>query len=101
MNEKILELEKVASFKLTETKCEGLRIIRVRGLAAYSSLACDKIVTQAKGSQLTIQIFLVPAHKGLSGSFDYAFILPSDVHCVSFGDCNHQIWTDSSNKSSR
>ncbi len=88
----VLDYKDVQFFKLKETNGHPPYSLELSGLAFHSALAVEKIDTDVNQPVLTVYVHLVPAKKGLSGSFEYKFIVPQDVSEVRFGNDQHKIW---------
>ena len=87
----MLELRDVQNFNVSVS--ENATDFTVSGLAFHSALAVKKASTFREGSDLVIEIRLVGARAGLSGSFSQAITLPPDVLRVLFGTERKPIWT--------
>lgn len=88
----ILESKDVQFFKASSYQVEGNERLHLAGLAFHSALAVDKLEQEESGEVLHLKIVLVPAKKGLSGSFDYIVDIPSTIAYVTFGTAETVIW---------
>jgi hypothetical protein len=87
---KILELKDVQNFHVVESPDKSA--LEVSGLAFHSALAVEGMTTERRGDDLTVELRLVLARKGLSGSFSYAVGVPVGVNRVLFGRDRKEIW---------
>jgi hypothetical protein len=88
----ILESKDVQFFKVFAYKVEGNARLHLSGLAFHSALAVEKLEQEESGEVLHLKVVLVPAKKGLSGTFDYTVDIPSTVAYVAFGNSETVIW---------
>lgn len=88
--EQALKLEHVQFFNVRQTQPGELRI---SGIAVHSSLSVQRIESVLGGREIQVRVVLVPAKKGLSGSFAYVAVLNDTVEKVTFGDEHTLIWT--------
>jgi hypothetical protein len=93
MNANVLQLKDVQGLSVTWSKEK--RVLSVKGLAFHSALAVESMRIERKGNRLLILLYLVPARRGLSGSFEYEVPVPVDVREVLFGSKAESIWRES------
>ena len=86
----ILELKDIQHFQALEEK-QG-SVLQISGLAFHSALAVEKMTTKKEGNNLIVELHLVRAQKGLSGSFSYKIPVPEDATSVLFGKARKEIW---------
>lgn len=89
--DKILELKDVRFFSSTQANADPL-IIKVSGLSGHSALVVSRIEVIQENDAATIVAHLALASNGMSGSFDYVYVVPGSVNSVSFGSKNAVIW---------
>ena len=86
----VLELKDVQNFQAVEKR--DASELQISGLAFHSALAVKKITEERQGQDLIVELHLVRARKGLSGSFNYTVGLPARVNRVLFGKDRKEIW---------
>jgi hypothetical protein len=88
----IVEAKDVKFFVLKEeTAADGARFLKIEGLVFHSSLAVDQIQQKRDGGTLQIDVYLTPARKRLSGSFELKIPL-TGTEKILFGPSKSQIW---------
>jgi len=86
----ILELKDVQNFQVVEKR--DASELEISGLAFHSALAVKKMIMESHGQDLVVELHLVRARKGLSGSFNYTVTAPAEVKRVLFGKERKEIW---------
>jgi hypothetical protein len=94
---RVLELKDVQFLKVQEEPAGSPRALRVSGLAFHSALAVDGIHVLENGDVRIVEIPLVAARPGLSGSFEYVVEVPASVQEVQFGRKHAILWRRSKN----
>src|SRR5689334_8047119 len=79
----ILELKDVQNFQLAEKR--DVSEVQISGLAFHSALAVDNLTTREDGQDLIVEVHLVRARKGLSGSFKYTVAVRPQTRRILFG----------------
>ncbi|MCL4678970.1 MAG: hypothetical protein KJ017_10325 [Alphaproteobacteria bacterium] len=87
----ILELKDTQFYSAVQTG-QSPATIQLSGLALHSSLAVGNISSTENGDTTQILINLVPARAGLSGRFEYTYVVPHHVNTVTYGRENTPIW---------
>lgn len=87
-----LEAEDVQFFKVSAYDSGDRLMLRVSGLAFHSALAVNALEEIKENDSLHLLVSLVPAKKGLSGSFDYTIEVPREINFVTFGDERKVVW---------
>jgi len=88
----ILETNDVASLKVIDTGSNKSTHLKISGLALHSALTVKDITTEKEMDSMNIFVHLVPAKKGLSGSFVFETDVPQDIDIVRFGKFKVVIW---------
>jgi hypothetical protein len=88
-NELTLKLEDVQVFKAQQSRPGELLL---SGLAFHSALAVERIDIVRQEDAIQVNVMLVPAKAGMSGSFTYALPLDDKVDRVTFGDAETLVW---------
>jgi hypothetical protein len=88
----IVEAKDVKFYEITEIRKDSKTVVRIDGLVFHSSLAVQRIEIQKRDEAAVIYVFLVPAKKGLSGSFTTEVPIQGDVQRILFGKSEVQIW---------
>jgi hypothetical protein len=91
-----VEEKNVRFFEKKVVIINGERILKLRGLVFHSALVIDKVEFKRTNEDLLILIYLTPAKKGLSGSFDLNIPLLSSDKQILFGSSGIQIWPETS-----
>src|SRR5438477_6988373 len=86
----VLELKDTQNFQVSVIRERNE--LQISGLVFHSALAVEKITTERQGQDIVVEVQLVRARKGLSGSFNYTFAVPADVSRVLFGKERKEIW---------
>lgn len=86
----VLEFKDVQKFKAVEKQDKSQ--LQISGLAFHSALAVERISVETQGQDLIVELHLVRARVGLSGSFDYTVDVPVDTVRVLFGKERKEIW---------
>lgn len=66
--------------------------VRIGGLVFHSSLVVDHIEQRKDESDLIMEVFMIPAKKGLTSSFTAEVPLTEDLKRILFGPARVQIW---------
>jgi hypothetical protein len=86
----LLELKDIQNFQVIE---RGERNeLQISGLAFHSAFAVEEITTERQGHDMVIEVHLVRARDGLTGSFNHTVPVPADVNRVLFGKDRKEIW---------
>lgn len=75
--------------------------IRISGLAFHSAFAVKDYETKTEEKALLLNIHLVRARKGFSGSFDFSVPLPQGVEKVLLGAKRVEIWPTRTHQGNR
>lgn len=88
----IVEAKDVRFFDVAEVNNAGKRTVHIDGLVFHSSLAVEHIESRRGVEDITVEVFLTPAKKGLSGRFTIDVALDENVRRILFGPSAVQIW---------
>lgn len=88
----IVEAKDVRFFEVTEINNASKHTVHIDGLVFHSSLAVEHIESHRGVEEITIEVLLTPAKKGLSGRFTVDVILDGNVRRILFGPSAVQIW---------
>lgn len=88
----VVEAKDVKFYEVSEIHKDSGAYVRIHGLVFHSSLAVERIEMRTHDSAIVVEVYLIPAKKGLSGSFTTEVPLQGDVKKVLFGKAETQIW---------
>jgi hypothetical protein len=91
-----LERRDVQNFSASPLDVQGLRLVRVTGLAMHSALAVQRVETQTEDGAVRVRIEMALAKKDQTGSFDVVVLVPDSASKVEFGDERAVIWPPAS-----
>ena len=88
----IVQAKDVRFSRIEEKRDGENRVLVVEGLVFHSSLAVSKVDLRRIEDAVTIEVYLTPTRRGLTGNFTVQVPLDDDLHRVLFGSPGVQIW---------
>ena len=92
VNATVLERRDVLNFTATPLDVQGVRLLRVAGLAMHSALTVQRVETLSEDGVVRVRVMMALARKDQSGSFDLVVLVPATVTKVEFGDERAVVW---------
>ena len=92
LTHRVLEFKDTGSFAVQQTSVVPVTL-KLSGLALHSALGVQSVTPVQKGDTTQILVNLVLVSKGLSGGFEYEYVVPPEIDRVTFGKENTLIWS--------